>query len=90
MTQWVDEWLAEIEEKETQERLNLSKLQADQCLQKIAEIEANLYDVEALAAEEQLLIERYRQTESDRIMEKVSERRGYSSQVISCRYLQLI
>jgi len=72
MTQWVDEWLAEIEQKEVQDQFRLSSLQADQCLQKIAELEAKLNDVESLATEEQLLIERYRQTESDRIMKKVS------------------
>jgi hypothetical protein len=52
MTQWVNEWLAEIEEKESQEQFKLSSLQADQCLQKISELEAKLNDVEALAVED--------------------------------------
>lgn len=46
MTQWVDGWLAEIEEKVSQEQFKLSSLQADRCLQKIAELEAKLNDVE--------------------------------------------
>lgn len=50
MTQWVDEWLVELEQKEVQDQFKLSALQADQCLQKIAELEAKLNDVEALVS----------------------------------------
>jgi hypothetical protein len=69
--QWVKNWLAEIESSSEEKRLELTRLQADQCLAKIGELELKLADVESLAAEEQMLIEKYRQAESDRIMKRI-------------------
>jgi hypothetical protein len=69
--QWVENWLAEIESTSEEKRLQLNRLQADQCLATIAELEQKLADVESLAAEEQMLIEKYRQAESDRITKRI-------------------
>ena len=69
--QWVETWLAEIESSADEKRLKLNTLQADQCLAKIGELEQKLADVEALATEEQMLIEKYRQAESDRITKRI-------------------
>ncbi len=69
--QWVETWLAEIESSSEERRLQLNTLQADQCLAKIAELEQKLVDVESLAAKEQILIEKYRQAESDRITKRI-------------------
>lgn len=69
--QWVDAWLAEIEASSEEKRLELNRLQADQCLSKIGELEQKLADVESLAAEEQQLIEKYRHAESERITKRI-------------------
>jgi hypothetical protein len=69
--QWVENWLAEIEATSEENRLELNRLQADQCLAKIGELEQKLVDVESLAAEEQMLIEKYRKAESDRITKRI-------------------
>ena len=69
--QWVETWLAEIESNSEEKRLQLNRLQADQCLAKIGELEQKLAEVESLAAEEQQLIEKYRQAESERITKRI-------------------
>ena len=67
MTSFMDELLAEVEQKEEQVRLDLDRLKADQLLMAVAKLESQMDDVNKLADDEIKLIEQYRKSEIDRL-----------------------
>lgn len=72
MTNFIDELLAEVEEKQQQRQLVLDRLQSDQVLFAIAKLDAQIFDVNKLAEDETILIEQYRKGEIERIEKKKS------------------
>ena len=72
MTTFLDELLAEVEEKQQQVKLNLDRLKSDQCLMAISKLESQIADVNKLADDEIALIAQYRKNEIDRIEKKRS------------------
>ncbi len=72
MTTFMNELLAEVEEKEQQVKLNLDRLKADQLLMAVEKLDAQIADVAKLADDEIKLIEQYRQSEVERIEKKRS------------------
>ena len=72
MTTFMDELLAEVEEKEQKVKLNLDRLKADQLLMAVAKLDSQIEDANKLCDEEIKLIEQYRQSEVERIEKKRS------------------
>lgn len=68
---FIDELLAESERAETERRIEMNKLRADQLLQTINVLDGQLRDAEQLADEEIKLIEEYRQSERQRLEKKI-------------------
>jgi hypothetical protein len=57
MTTFMDELLAEVEEKEQKVKIDLDRLKADQLLMAVAKLESQMDDVNKLADDETKLIE---------------------------------
>ena len=57
MTSFMDELLAEVEQKEQQVKIELDRLKADQLLMAVAKLESQMEDVNSLADDEIKLIE---------------------------------
>jgi hypothetical protein len=72
MTNFLDELLAEVEEKEQHKKLELDALKCDQLLMAVAKLESQMDDVNKLANDEIKLVEQYRQTEVERLEKKRS------------------
>ncbi|MCX6133005.1 MAG: host-nuclease inhibitor Gam family protein [Ignavibacteriales bacterium] len=72
MTSFMDELLAEVEEKEHKVKIELDRLKADQLLMAVAKLESQMDDVNKLADDEIKLIERYRKSEIERLDKKRS------------------
>jgi hypothetical protein len=72
MTTFMDDLLAEVEEKEQRVKLELDRLKADQLLMAVAKFDSQIEDVNKLCDDEIKLIENYRQTEVERINKKRS------------------
>ena len=72
MTTFMDELLAEVEEKEQQVKLNLDRLKADQLLMAVSKLDSQIEDANKLCDDEMKLIEQYRQSEVERIEKKRS------------------
>lgn len=72
MTTFMDELLAEVEEKEQKVKIDLDRLKADQLLMAVAKLETQMDDVNKLADDEIKLIEQYRQSEIERLEKKRS------------------
>jgi hypothetical protein len=72
MTTFMDELLAEVEEKEQQRKLELDLLKADQLLMAVSKLESQMNEVNKLANDEIALIENYRNNELERIEKKRS------------------
>jgi hypothetical protein len=72
MTNFLDELLAEVEEKQLQKKIELDQLKADQLLMAVAKLESQMDDVNKLADDELKLIEQYRQAEIERLEKKRS------------------
>ncbi len=72
MTTFMDELLAEVEEKEQSRKLELDRLKADQLLMAVAKLDSQINDVNKLCNDEIKLIEQYRQSEVERIEKKRS------------------
>jgi hypothetical protein len=72
MTTFLDELLAEVEEKQLQQKIQLDQLKADQLLMAVAKLESQMDDVNKLADDEIKLIEQYRQSEIERLDKKRS------------------
>jgi hypothetical protein len=72
MTTFMDELLAEVEQKEHQVKIELDRLKADQLLMAVAKLESQMEDVNSLADDEIKLIEQYRQSEIERLAKKRS------------------
>ena len=72
MTTFMDELLAEVEEKEQQRKLELDLLKSDQLLMAISKLESQMNEVNKLADDEIALIENYRKNELERIEKKRS------------------
>ena len=72
MTSFMDELLAEVEQKEEQVRLDLDRLKADQLLMAVAKLESQMDEVNQLADDEIKLIEQYRKSEIERLEKKRS------------------
>jgi hypothetical protein len=72
MTSFMDELLAEVEQKEQQVKIELDRLKADQLLMAVAKLESQMNDVNKLADDEITLIEQYRQIEIERLDKKRS------------------
>jgi hypothetical protein len=70
MTTFMDELLAEVDEKDQQRKIELDRLKADQLLMAVAKLDAQIEDVNKLADDEIKLIEHYRQTEVERVGKK--------------------
>jgi len=70
MTSFMDELLAEVEEKEQQRKIELDRLKADQLLMAVAKLDGQIEDVNKLADDEIKLIEEYRQSEIVRVDKK--------------------
>ncbi|MCX6132976.1 MAG: host-nuclease inhibitor Gam family protein [Ignavibacteriales bacterium] len=72
MTSFMDELLAEVEEKEQKVKIELDRLKADQLLMAVAKLESQMDDVNTLADDEIKLIEQYRKSEIERLDKKRS------------------
>jgi hypothetical protein len=72
MNTFMDDLLAEVEEKEQRVKLELDRLKADQLLMAVAKFDSQIEDVNKLCDDEIKLIENYRQTEVERINKKRS------------------
>ena len=72
MTTFMDELLAEVEEKEQRVKLELDRLKADQLLMAVAKLDFQIEDANKLCDDEIKLIEQYRQSEVERIEKKRS------------------
>jgi hypothetical protein len=72
MTTFMDELLAEVEEKEQQRKLEFDRLKADQALAAVAKLESQMADVNKLCDDEIALIENYRKNELERLEKKRS------------------
>ena len=72
MTTFMDELLAEVEEKEQRVKLELDRLKADQLLMAVAKLDSQIEDANKLCDDEIKLIEQYRQSEVERIEKKRS------------------
>lgn len=68
---FLDELLAEVEEKQAAHKLECDRLKADQLLQLAAKLEDELAGVNKLADDEVALIEGYRQSETARLQRKL-------------------
>jgi hypothetical protein len=69
---FMDELLAEVEEKEEKRKLELDRLRADQLLTAIGTLEQRADDINDLADSEIKLIEEYRETEITKVQKKIS------------------
>jgi len=69
---FIDELLAEAEIKEKEERLQMTRLRADQILTALAVLEQDAADVNKLADDEISIIEEYRTAELQKIKKKAS------------------
>ena len=72
MTTFLDELLAEVEEKEQQKKLQLDMIKADQILMALAKIDGQSEEIDRVATEESALIESWRKAELDRLEKKRS------------------
>lgn len=72
MTSFMDDLLAEVEQKEHQVKIELDQLKADQLLMAVAKLESQMDDVNKLADDEIKLIEQYRNSEIERLEKKRS------------------
>lgn len=68
---FIDELIQESEKAEEQQRLELTKLKADQLLMAIEVLEGQVEDVDNLFKDEFKIIDEYRQVEQERLMKKV-------------------
>jgi hypothetical protein len=69
---FMDELLAEVEEKEEKRKLELDRLRADQLLTAIGTLEQRADEINELADNEVKLIEDYRSVEVSKIQKKIS------------------
>jgi hypothetical protein len=69
---FMDELLAEVEEKEEKRKLELDRLRADQLLTAIGTLEQRADDINELADSEIKLIEEYRSVELTKVQKKIS------------------
>ena len=69
---FMDELLADVEEKEEKRKLELDRLRADQLLTAIGTLEQRADDINELADSEIKLIEEYRETEITKVQKKIS------------------
>ncbi len=69
---FMDELLAEVEEKEEKRKLELDRLRADQLLAAIGTLEKRADEINELADNEVKLIEEYRSVELTKIQKKIS------------------
>lgn len=70
MQNWLEEMLAEIEEKEIQSRMEFDRLNASQALAAMSKLDAEIRRVNDLADEEIQIVENYRKAEVERINKK--------------------
>jgi len=69
---FMDELLAEVEEKQNLQRMEVNRLKADQMLQTIAILETSEDEINKLCDEEIAIIESYRTREREKIDKKIS------------------
>jgi hypothetical protein len=69
---FMDELLAEVEEKEEKRKLELDRLRADQLLTAIGTLEQRADEINGLADSEIKLIEEYRSVELTKVQKKIS------------------
>ena len=69
---FMDELLAEVEEKEEKRKLELDRLRADQLLTVISKFEDQAKGINELADSEVILIEGFRKTELSKLNKKIS------------------
>ncbi len=69
---FIDELIEQSEQAEKQERLEMTKLRADQLLMAISTLEEQLAEVDQLFKEELQIIEHYRFAEQERVQKKVN------------------
>jgi hypothetical protein len=69
---FMDELLAEVEDKEEKRKLELDRLRADQLLTAIGTLEIRAGEINELADNEVKLIEEYRETEITKVQKKIS------------------
>jgi hypothetical protein len=72
MKTFMDELLAEAEEKEQRVKIELDRLKADQLLMAVAKLDSQIEDANKLCDDEIKLIEQYRKSEIERIEKKRS------------------
>jgi len=70
MTSFMEDLLAEVEEKQLQRKIELDRLKADQLLIAVAKLESQMEDANKLADDEIALIEQYRRSEIERLEKK--------------------
>ena len=69
---FMDELLAEVEEKEEKRKLELDRLRADQLLTAIGTLEQRADEINELADSEIKLVEEYRSVELAKVQKKIS------------------
>lgn len=69
---FLDELLAEVEQKQAVHKLEMDRLKADQLLQLAEKLEGEIAAVNKLADDEVSLIEQYRQSETTRVQRKLN------------------
>jgi hypothetical protein len=72
MTNFMEELLAEVEEKEQLRKLELDSLRADQALMAVAKLESQMAEASKLCDDEIALIENFRKNQIDRLEKKRS------------------
>jgi phage host-nuclease inhibitor protein Gam len=69
---FIDDLLAEAEVRDSKERIEMSKLRADQTLAALAVLESQVDEVNQLADDEIALVEQYREAEIQKLRKKMS------------------
>ena len=70
MTSFMDELLAEVEEKEAQRKLDLDKVKADQLLMALTKLDEQSDEIDRVADEETAIVETWRKIEQERLEKK--------------------
>ena len=67
VTSFMDELLAEVEEKEAQRKLDLDKVKADKLLMALTKLDEQSDEIGRVAGEETAIVETWRKTEQERL-----------------------
>jgi len=72
MTTWFSDLMLELEKKEEERRVELSKVECDRILQTIAVLEGRIQEVTEIAQKEHSIIDEWKQSQTEKIEKQVS------------------